>query len=645
MPSGTLSLGKSKQTEGQLIWTATANGTAANSSTVTATLQVRRWDGNYTTTGTWTGKITIGGTTESFSCFTSVNGWTTVKTMTVTVNHNSDGSGTCYIYGFVNGPTETTQQGATVSGFATATLDTIARYASLTAVTNFNDEDSNLTVDYSNPAGETVTSLQACISLDGTTANIEYREIPKTGTSYTFALTEDEKNTLRAATPNSNTLDVYVLLKTVIGSGSDVKSAAAQMRIVNADPTISPSVVDTNSTTINVTGNRSILVANQSTAQVTFNAAAKKYATIATRRLEHGAQVLNADGTLSVTYHPFRFIVTDSRGNSVTQDANNTIVPYFNPTCSIGNNLPATDGTFSLVVTGLFYNGSIGKTSNSITVQYRMKPAGGSYGSWTNISAVSQSGNNYTATANLTGLDYRTVYTFQARAIDVLNTGGVASAEKAVVSQPVFDWGKNDFRFNVPVEMPMNGLGVIGYNAKLLTDADEGIRTGWYRLDSSTLNGVGVSAVMRVDSYSGNMLLQTAFSGGYSSAYPLYQERWRINNGLWGEWEWVNPPMVLGVEYRTTERWQGKAVYTKLTNCGGLGSSTTSITTTIPASAYVLRHHETMGGIPLPFYYSSGNATLRCHYNNDANFKIIEMFGHVNYAGRTVISQAWYTKD
>lgn len=29
-------------------------------------------------------------------------------------------------------------------------------------------------------------------------------------------------------------------------------------------------------------------------------------------------------------------------------------------------------------------------------------------------------------------------------------------------------------------------------------------------------------------------------------------------------WEWVNPPMVVGVEYRTTERYLSKPVYKKL---------------------------------------------------------------------------------
>ena len=34
--------------------------------------------------------------------------------------------------------------------------------------------------------------------------------------------------------------------------------------------------------------------------------------------------------------------------------------------------------------------------------------------------------------------------------------------------------------------------------------------------------------------------------------------------------EWLNPPMQLGVEYRTTERWKGKPVYVKLVDFGAL---------------------------------------------------------------------------
>ena len=39
-------------------------------------------------------------------------------------------------------------------------------------------------------------------------------------------------------------------------------------------------------------------------------------------------------------------------------------------------------------------------------------------------------------------------------------------------------------------------------------------------------------------------------------------------DGTFFSWEWVNPPMKAGVEYRTTERYNGKPIYTKLANLG-----------------------------------------------------------------------------
>ena len=41
---------------------------------------------------------------------------------------------------------------------------------------------------------------------------------------------------------------------------------------------------------------------------------------------------------------------------------------------------------------------------------------------------------------------------------------------------------------------------------------------------------------------------------------------WRMlkDNGNWQPVEWINPPMKLGVEYRTTERYLGKPVYTQV---------------------------------------------------------------------------------
>lgn len=52
---------------------------------------------------------------------------------------------------------------------------------------------------------------------------------------------------------------------------------------------------------------------------------------------------------------------------------------------------------------------------------------------------------------------------------------------------------------------------------------------------------------------------------------------WRMlkDNGVWRPVEWINPPMELGVEYRTTERYLGKPVYAKVVNCGSLPNNDT----------------------------------------------------------------------
>lgn len=580
MANGTITLTASGKLpsylNGRIVWSSTSNGTAANTSSVTAQLQISR-NSSVATSGTWYGSFTVGGTTKQISYYASVgSSWVTIDTVTATVTHNADGSGSCYIYCVLNGPTGTSMEGTYVSGSATVTLDAIARYASLVSVTNFTDE-GNPVISYSNPAGAAVDSLQVCISLDGSTANIGYKDVPKTGTSYTFSLTESERNTLRSATPKSNTLNVYVLLKTVIGSGSDVKSTTTQMSIVNANPTLSVTVVDTSSTT-DITGNSSILVAEKSTARVTMSAGAKKYATITSRKVEHGTQTLTGDGVLSVTNNPIKITIADSRDNLTVYTAPNTIVPYFNPTCYIGNNMPEADGSFTLEVSGLFYNGAIGKTSNSLTVQYRFKAAGGSYGDWITFNSVTLSGNSYTATLIRGGLDYQTVYTFQARVIDALNASGVTSPEKGVISRPIFDWGQYDFNFNVPVTF---GAG-LSSKSVLLTSADDlnNIKThGWYQwslddvpANAPSGNGTNYMRSMRVwansyecyqevidmtdSSYQGCMVRRTIYD---RTAYP---------------WEWINPPMVLGNEYRTAERFNGKPVYAKMVSFGSLPNNT-----------------------------------------------------------------------
>lgn len=454
----------------------------------------------------------------------------------------------------------------------TWTLDHIDRYATITKGQDFTDEE-NPKITYKNYAGDKVDSLQVAISVDGETALTAYRSIPVSGTSYAFALTAAEKEALWATTPNSNSLAVTYLLKTKIGTSEGVTTAKATMKIVNADPVVSPVIVDTNQTTIGVTGNSAILVALHSKASVKLNAAAQKKATISSKKIEQGDTVLTGDGTLPISSaEPIRITVKDSRGNVTALEAENTVVPYIDPTCMIQHSLPDANGEMDLVIVGSAYNGAIGKTTNAITVQYRHRKDYGDYSGWITISGVTRTGNDYTAQTVLTGLDYLSKHTFQARVIDAIHGDGVISTEKTFKAEPTFDWSEVDFQFHVPVTMGKGATPV------LLTSADDlnDIKTnGWYYWSTASVpanapNGPCTNYIseMRVFARSATCI-QECFDMTDSSYRGCALQRTIYGDAAY-DWEWRNPPMLLGYEFRTTERWQGKAVYTKLVNYGAL---------------------------------------------------------------------------
>lgn len=113
------------------------------------------------------------------------------------------------------------------------------------------------------------------------------------------------------------------------------------------------------------------------------------------------------------------------------------------------------------------------------------------------------------------------------------------------------------------------GLGELSGNYAIIADAHAAYMNGWYNIGINTVNGIGASGVMRVDAHGWNSRTLTVYSTSYLSTGLAVLQKC-LFNGNWGEWEWVNPSMRLGVEYRTTERYMGKPVYVKLVDFGAL---------------------------------------------------------------------------
>lgn len=281
------------------------------------------------------------------------------------------------------------------SGSGSFTLPQIARAAKITAAPDFTDIQ-NPTINYQNSAGNSVTTLQACISLTGSTDDISYRDIPKTGTSYTFQLTEAERNVLRAAAPNSNTLSVIFYIKTVISGQTFYETAIRTMTIVNAAPTMSnPTYQDSNSTTVAITENNQKIIQKQSSLTIAIPAAtAQKYATITKYQVtingvtrEQAAAGNMSWGVLDVSSNITATVkAIDSRGNSVTKSLQITVEawqqPYAVISCSRENNF-YTDTVLNVSPT---VSSLSGKNSVIIQEQHK-KTTDSSYSTLVNVPA------------------------------------------------------------------------------------------------------------------------------------------------------------------------------------------------------------------------------------------------------------------
>lgn len=138
---------------------------------------------------------------------------------------------------------------------------------------------------------------------------------------------------------------------------------------------------------------------------------------------------------------------------------------------------------------------------------------------------------------------------------------------------------------------------------------------------------------------------------GYAVLYGCSADNAKVfkslTNGVWNSFEWENPPMVLGNEYKTTERWQGKAVYTKMLNVGafpgagtvsyyGFGDDITKIIKINGAAANA--------GFAIPFTSQDESVAISSTvYQGLASIVLYVEKG--DFTDTQCIAQVWYTKD
>lgn len=148
-----------------------------------------------------------------------------------------------------------------------------------------------------------------------------------------------------------------------------------------------------------------------------------------------------------------------------------------------------------------------------------------------------------------------------------LDAGNIAGAVRYDAAQTLTDAQKTQARGNIGAAPDGYGLGSsIVYapsNSDGVSDANLINATGFYLAIANGGYG-GWNYVFHMQ-YPSDAALQF---GSFVND-TTYQIRKKLF-GVWQPWEWVNPPMQLGVEYRTTERFLGKPVYVKAINFGAV---------------------------------------------------------------------------
>ena len=237
------------------------------------------------------------------------------------------------------------------------------------------------------------------------------------------------------------------------------------------EPTVSGTVVDTNTATTSLTGDSSVIVLYLSKPKCELTATPKNSATIETIQIENpvGLVATTSPYTFDTCYsNEFRFKATDSRGYSKTTKVNASKFIEYEPCYfdkePIVARTESTSTTATVSLSGYCFNGSFGSVSNTLALKYRYKKSNGTYGSYVNITPTWKTDGTFTASANITNLSVEETYTIEFVVSDKLTSFplevvlGQGSGDLRIAKDYI--QSKNDFYIGTPENTLFKALRV-----------------------------------------------------------------------------------------------------------------------------------------------------------------------------------------
>lgn len=333
------------------------------------------------------------------------------------------------------------------------------------APSSFNDEDGP-SVQYTNLRGSAVPRMDIAIVRADTGAYLvepQYLPPELTFNTYRFNFTQTERDKMYAFLANSVRGAVRFELRSEYQGKTNISTADATLELIGYAPVLAPTVIDTNETTIALTGDNTKFIKYNSHAEFAVNATGRKGATVISySSIHNGATYSGATGTVNnIEVANFTFGATDTRGITTKLPYSVNLIEYFQPTCTLTAGLPTNDDTIPVTVTGNFWNQNFGAVKNTLTLYYRWKSnTGDNYTIWEVLSGgAANEDDTYNTSVDIPVPNHVDRYTVQVKAVDKLSS--VESRTVTVQSYPIFDWSDTDFNFNIPVNI-QNDLFISG---------------------------------------------------------------------------------------------------------------------------------------------------------------------------------------
>lgn len=326
---------------------------------------------------------TVDGATQSYNsaAINQKGGSVALGTTTHRVNHNADGSKTCTITDVFN--INATIDGSKVNSITASgsiTLDAIPRQATITSANDFSD-DGTPSLQYSNAGGFTAS---ASLVFGGKTINRANVITAKSGT-YTFVLTDAEREMLRAACTGVS-MQVTYRLTTTIGGTAYTSDVVRTMSMSDAAPILGAvSYADANTATTAITGDNQVIIQRQSDLQVSFGSAtAQKGAAISRYEATFAGVTKTATSVMTLDFGkvdvssdmPLVFSAIDSRGLKTSTRLTVKVESWWEPTSTVelkrkNNFEPETH------VTATAWYASL-DAKNEVTISAKYRKAGSS---------------------------------------------------------------------------------------------------------------------------------------------------------------------------------------------------------------------------------------------------------------------------